>query len=117
MSELYKPLHQQSFMIDDTNIAPNDAEIANFLDQLPAWTTINQDGVNKLRACFSFDNYAKTVDFCLAVAELAEEFDHHPSILLEWGKCTVTWWTHTINGLHQADFIMAARTDRLALQL
>jgi 4a-hydroxytetrahydrobiopterin dehydratase len=34
--------------------------------------------------------------------------------LTEWGKVTVTWWTHKIGGLHQNDFIMAARTDELS---
>ncbi|MBR9857042.1 MAG: 4a-hydroxytetrahydrobiopterin dehydratase, partial [Gammaproteobacteria bacterium] len=38
---------------------------------------------------------------------------HHPTITLEWGKVTVTWWTHAIHGLHRNDFIMAARTDLL----
>ncbi|PTB84099.1 4a-hydroxytetrahydrobiopterin dehydratase, partial [Pseudidiomarina aestuarii] len=36
---------------------------------------------------------------------------HHPTLTTEWGKVTVTWWTHAIHGLHKNDFIMAARTD------
>ena len=43
--------------------------------------------------------------------ELAEEAEHHPAILTEWGKVTVQWWTHKIKGLHRNDFIMAAKTD------
>ncbi len=48
------------------------------------------------------------------VAALAEIEDHHPLIILEWGKVTVKWWSHKINGLHKNDFICAAKTDLLA---
>jgi 4a-hydroxytetrahydrobiopterin dehydratase len=44
---------------------------------------------------------------------LAEEEDNHPMIVTEYGRVTVTWWTHKIKGLHKNDFIMAAKTDQL----
>jgi len=47
------------------------------------------------------------------VGEIAEAEDHHPLVVTEWGRVTVQWWTHKIGGLHQNDFIMAAKTDRL----
>jgi len=53
------------------------------------------------------------VAFTQKIAVLAEDENHHPSILTEWGKVTVCWWTHKINGLHVNDFIMAAKTDQL----
>ena len=46
--------------------------------------------------------------------ELAEAEGHHPALLTEWGRVTVTWWTHKIRGLHRNDFTVAAKTDRLA---
>ncbi|VEP17068.1 Putative pterin-4-alpha-carbinolamine dehydratase (fragment) [Hyella patelloides LEGE 07179] len=51
--------------------------------------------------------------FTQAVGDIAEQEGHHPLLTTEWGKVTVAWWTHTINGLHQNDFIMAAKTDSL----
>ena len=42
-----------------------------------------------------------------------DEEGHHPALLTEWGKVTVTWWTHKIGGLHHNDFVMAAKTDEL----
>jgi len=54
------------------------------------------------------------MDFTNQVAKIANDEDHHPAILTEWGKVTVTWWTHKIRGLHLNDFIMAAKTDQLA---
>ena len=53
------------------------------------------------------------LDFVNKVADLAEEEDHHPEIVLEWGKVTVNWWSHKIKGLHKNDFIAAAKTDAL----
>jgi 4a-hydroxytetrahydrobiopterin dehydratase len=50
----------------------------------------------------------------LRVGELAEEEGHHPALLTEWGRVTVSWWTHKIRGLHRNDYIMAAKTDVLA---
>ena len=52
-------------------------------------------------------------EYRMAIA-LAEIEDHHPLIILEWGKVTVKWWSHKINGLHKNDFICAAKTDLLA---
>ena len=51
-----------------------------------------------------------------AIAELAEAEGHHPALLTEWGKVTVSWWTHKIRGLHRNDFIMAAKTDALVAE-
>ena len=45
------------------------------------------------------------------MGELAELEGHHPAILTEWGRVTVTWWTHKIKGLHRNDLIMAAKSD------
>lgn len=51
--------------------------------------------------------------FANELAQIAEEEGRHPSILVEWGKTAVTWWTHSIKGLHYNDFIVAAKTDSL----
>ena len=51
--------------------------------------------------------------FTNKVAKLAEEEDHHPEIVLEWGNVTVSWWSHKIKGLHKNDFICASKTDDL----
>jgi 4a-hydroxytetrahydrobiopterin dehydratase len=53
------------------------------------------------------------LEFTKKVGELAEEEGHHPALLTEWGRTTVTWWTHKIKGLHRDDFIMAAKTNEL----
>src|SRR5262249_11555034 len=56
---------------------------------------------------------AQALAFTNAIGELAEAEGHHPALLTEWGRTTVTWWTHKIKGLHRNDFVMAAKTDEL----
>ena len=62
---------------------------------------------------WSIANYEECVNFANKIADLAEKEDHHPEILIEWGKVTVTWWSHKIKGLHKNDFIAAAKTDQI----
>ena len=90
-----------------------DDELPELLKEIPDWQPITTESVLKLNKVFNFENYEEAVSFTNKVAELAEEEDHHPAILLEWGRVEVTWWTHKIGGLHKNDFIAAAKTDRL----
>ena len=91
-----------------------DAEVAELHPQVPEWEVIEVDGVKRLQRVFSFSNFAEALDFTNEVGALAEVEGHHPALLTEWGRTTVTWWTHKIRGLHRNDFIMAAKTDSLA---
>jgi 4a-hydroxytetrahydrobiopterin dehydratase len=81
--------------------------------QIPEWALVEREGIRRLEREFSFGDFAGALAFTNAVGSLAEEEGHHPALLTEWGRVTVTWWTHKIRGLHQNDFIMAAKTDRL----
>jgi 4a-hydroxytetrahydrobiopterin dehydratase len=90
-----------------------DEEIAVYHPQIPDWDLTEVDGIKRLERRFKFKNFRRALAFTNKVGEIAEEEGHHPAILTEWGKVTVTWWTHKIKGLHQNDFIMAARTDDL----
>lgn len=89
------------------------AEIAEFMPQLPGWVLTEDGTANKLEKTFLFDNFVAALAFSNQVGELAEQHGHHPSILTQWGQSTVSWHTHKIKGLHKNDFVMAARTDGL----
>jgi len=89
------------------------AEIDDLTPQVPDWEVIEVEDIPRLKRAFKFKNFAQALAYTDLVGELAEEEDHHPSLLTEWGRVTVTWWTHKIKGLHQNDFIMAAKTDAL----
>ncbi len=83
--------------------------------QVPDWALLERDGVRRLERAFAFGDFVDALAFTNALGALAEEEGHHPALLTEWGGVTVTWWTHKIRGLHQNDFIMAAKTDQLSL--
>ena len=88
-------------------------EIAELHPQVPDWDIVEVDGVPRLQRIFSFDDFAQAIAFTDAVGAIAEEEGHHPALLTEWGRVTVSWWTHKIKGLHRNDFVMAAKTDEL----
>lgn len=88
-------------------------QLVELMPALPDWACLSRAGELQLERTFHFKNFKQAWAFSNKVAELAESEFHHPTITLEWGKVTVTWWTHAIKGLHQNDFIMAARTDLL----
>ena len=88
-----------------------DNEIQELLSQIPSWRVFEEDEIKKIICSFVFLNYDDSRNFLNQVADLAEEEDHHPEITLEWGKVTVSWWSHKIKGLHKNDFICASKTD------
>jgi 4a-hydroxytetrahydrobiopterin dehydratase len=90
-----------------------DAEIKEFMPQIPGWKLIERDGIRQLEKIYTFDDFAEALAFTNRVGEIAERENHHPAILTEWGRVKVNWWTHKIKGLHRNDFIMAARTDQV----
>jgi len=81
--------------------------------QISQWRICHRNAVDQLERVFQFRDFAEALAFANHVAALAEAHNHHPALLVEWGKATVTWWTHSLGGLHKNDFIMAARCDQL----
>ena len=92
-------------------------EATAMLADLPEWSVANENGIDQLVRAFRFETFAQALAFTNAVGEAAEAQGHHPRIVTEYGKVTVSWWTHFLGGLHRNDFIMAARTDALAQQI
>jgi len=88
-------------------------EIEQLRKQIPKWSVSSREDVPRLERVFDFADFAGALAFTNRVGQIAEEEGHHPAILTEWGKVTISWWTHKIRGLHRNDFIMAAKTDRL----
>ncbi len=91
----------------------SEQEMKQLLTMVDGWHVETRDGIPQLEKVYTFSNFLKALAFTNKVGELAESEFHHPALLTEWGKVTVTWWTHKIKGLHRNDFIMAARTNEL----
>ena len=90
-----------------------DSEIYMLHPQIPQWQIKEMDGVKRLERVFKFKNFALALEFTNKVGEIAEEENHHPLLITEYGRVSVDWWTHKIKGLHRNDFIMAAKTDEV----
>ncbi len=88
-----------------------EAEMKRYLPLIPEWKVIDDAGIHKLTRAYSFHNFESALAFTVLIGAVAEVEGHHPELLTEWGKVTVTWWTHKIKGLHVNDFIMAAKSD------
>jgi len=88
-------------------------EINILLNELKSWYLATENGTKKISKCFAFNNYSSAQRFANTIAIMAEQENHHPRICIEWGKATVSWWTHSINDLFINDFIMAARCDTI----
>ena len=88
-------------------------EIADLLPQVPGWSVITEDGMSRLNRVFSFEDFAEALSFTNRIGLLAEEADHHPRLVTEWGRVTVTWWSHSEGGMVAADIEMAKKVDAL----
>lgn len=91
--------------------ALTDVELREFGARLPGWRVEPVNGIPHLTRAFTFPDFAAALAFTNRIGALAEAEGHHPALLTEWGKVTVSWWTHAIGGLHHNDVIMAAKTD------
>lgn len=85
-------------------------ELESLAKQLPDWKVVDGHHLTRL---FKFPDFRQALVFVNKAGEVAEEQGHHPDILLSWGKAEVTTWTHSINGLTESDFILAAKIDRV----
>ena len=91
----------------------NKIEISQLLEEVPQYELYEIDNIQRISKTYHFKNYKEALAFTNALAMIAEEENHHPQIILEWGKVKVTWWTHAISGLDTNDFVMANKTEKL----
>ncbi|MBU0992016.1 MAG: 4a-hydroxytetrahydrobiopterin dehydratase [Proteobacteria bacterium] len=90
-------------------------QIQEYMEYLTEWKVIEQNQMKRLKRVYRFDNFIQAIRFTDKIAELSESVDHHPRLVIEWGRASVFWWTHSIGGLHKNDFIMAHQTDQVYL--
>ncbi|MEA2166307.1 MAG: 4a-hydroxytetrahydrobiopterin dehydratase [Thermoanaerobaculia bacterium] len=86
------------------------AELAALTKSLGGgWRVIGEHHIEKE---FTFPDFAQALAFTNRIGAIAEAEGHHPDIYLAWGKVRVTIWTHKVDGLTRADFVLAAKIDR-----
>ncbi len=84
-------------------------QIAVFAPEVPLWK-IAEDKRSISRA-FTFKDFKQAMAFANKVGDIAESEGHHPDMEIGWGRVGITLTTHAINGLHDNDFILAAKID------
>ena len=94
-----------------------DPEIRELHLSAPMWEVAEVEGMKRLRRSFKFERYGDGVIFASRVGGLADEQNHHPTIIIRYKKVAVEWYTYAIGGLHRNDFIMAAKSDDAYLKL
>tara|TARA_Y100000385_G_scaffold238457_1_gene253435 strand:+ start:147 stop:488 length:342 start_codon:yes stop_codon:yes gene_type:complete len=98
---------------DPDAAAVSSDELAQLSAQIPNWSIQNRDGLSKLQRVYKCADFLSALSYAEKIGAIAENNDHHPALIIEWGKLTVSWWSHSINGLHHNDFVMAAKTDEI----
>ena len=93
--------------------ALTDSEISELHPQIAEWQIKEVNDIKRLERVFKLKNFVEAITFTNKIGVIAEEEDHHPLIITEWGRITIQWWTHVVKGLHKNDFIMAAKTDEI----
>lgn len=94
-------------------IPPLTSEVAGkLLIQTPGWNL--KEDATQIERTFKLQNFASALEFAQKIGKLAEEEGHHPEITFGWGYCKVLFQTRKIKGLHENDFIMAAKVSALA---
>ncbi len=88
------------------------AQIEQALNGLPGWQWLDED-IDKLQRVYTLKDFVAAMQLAEQVAQLAETVNHHPQLIVEYGRLTVVWWSHKIKGLHALDVEMAHRTDKL----
>lgn len=88
-------------------------EIEQLLPNVPDWKVIEVEGMKRLERTIEFKDFVDNMKFVNAVAGVAEAEGHHPDLHIHWNRLRVEIWTHKIGGLHENDFILASKIDRL----
>ncbi len=87
-------------------------ELEKYLANLQGWE-VKKEG-KEIQKQFKFKNFALALAFVNKVAQIAESEDHHPDVEFGWGYCKIKLSTHSIGGLHENDFIVAAKIEGIA---
>ncbi|KAA8519557.1 hypothetical protein F0562_013819 [Nyssa sinensis] len=100
------------------DMRPMTEQVANdLISQVPEWNLVNEGGALKLHRSWKVKNFAKGLEFFQVVADVAEAEGHHPDLhLVGWNNVKIDIWTHSVGGITENDFILAAKINELKLQ-
>ena len=90
-----------------------DTEIKKLVPNVPGWKVIEVDAIKRIEKTYEHKDFVEAMKFVNKVADIAEGEGHHPDLHIHWNKVRIEVWTHKIKGLHENDFILAAKIEKL----
>ena len=103
-------LHQKKCVPCEVGGTPMPSEeVRESLSKVPGWLLEGK----KIRREFVFKDFLEAMGFVNKVADIAEAEGHHPDLHIHWNRVLVELWTHSVGGLSENDFILAAKIDRI----
>ena len=110
-------LHKKNCIPCRGGIPPFDiSEIHKFLKKVDGWDVKQKDNeIYFLEKNFTFKNFLESQNFVNKVGNISENEGHHPDIWFGWGYAKIKIFTHAIKGLHESDFILAAKIDKISV--
>ena len=109
-------LHQKNCIPCKGGIPPFKIdEIHKYLKKVDGWD-VKKNNIQSyfLEKNFKFNNFIESQKFVNQVSDIAEKEGHHPDIWFGWGYANIKIFTHSINGLHESDFVLAAKIDKIS---
>ena len=103
--------HRRCIKLRQSSSALTAPDVHRFLSHVVGWKITYTEGCERIHKRFMFQKYGSAFDFVRSIAAAATIENHHPKLVFEYSFVEVTWWTHSAKGLHENDFIMAAKTD------
>jgi 4a-hydroxytetrahydrobiopterin dehydratase len=105
-------LDQQALTeINDTSTAITDDEATQLKLETPMWSLANGESGRQLQRTFEFECYPDSIVFANRIAQVAQDSNHHPTIIIRPHTVTVNWQTDSLGDVHHNDYIMAAKCD------
>ncbi len=108
---LDKLLESKCAPISHESAPLNLTDIEHLRELTPNWQYCATENV--LSQTFHFDHYSKVIEVVNLIAKVADKEDHHPDMYVSYGRCKVSYSTHSVNGITINDFICAAKVDQL----
>ena len=91
----------------------DEAQIDAFIESHPEWEIKTDTDATFLTRTFRFNDFGEAADFAAQVGDVANRYNHHPRITIEYGKTRVDWWSHKIGNIHSLDLSLADNIDQL----
>ena len=98
-------------------VVASEESIDAFISSNSGWDVKTDANYRYIERIYTFKNFQSAFDFAALVTKIAETNGHHPRLIIEFGKASISWWSHKIRDIHELDLSIAAKCDEAYLRL